>query len=1087
MHIGNFIVEDFKDKQNLDFLSSHLDTNVLNFICSDEDSKYEVVKSVVLSVKKIDPEKFLTDFHVKWAMECIGYAYSLPLEMSSTIMNAITIYSTWLTNPNRRPDCINANEAYYQREMLGHMSLIFLDRSKDIAHPIDPIHAELCTQVLKIFRNIVRKNLLAKENNCFLLKLCLFSFRPILSVNSDLSKKIGGEMSRSLYEMFLRIEEREERLWKELCMNFSKWIINNDVMISWDSVTISLTEKIVNYLYGEGGDDMIIAFKDEGAVTVAITFEHCILAWNYLVLNVLESTEKMLFEPIIHKNLVIAVSKIVGVFIDVSSIRIKSRKISIPIERINSSEPVLKLSKICKEFHINYLEGKCSLPIPDIKDIIDIFGEWLFTQTERQGAFIHGQAEAISCLCKIFYKTSGNVPNQYLGKFYKALFKSFKQASESNYQVAERILKHSVRLLIQDHRGIRVLLHRSCIFKVIGPYIMSREIPQRIKNYCYRILASIIPILKPYTKQGILATVNESLIFAVTAENEANNIVLLFWTICSYISIVEEQDILENLVKCIVNKVLLMDYTDKKLYLDCLNVISMVPLMFVCPSMISDGIAKDVVNKFIPNILRKASKNLTDTLYISVLNMLMHWAFKFPTVLMDGSVKIQIFEALAGLKNFDRMKEYVNFIELTLLNNFGKNFPEYRFCGHDATIITNSFTSTTFQNNIKHFLYKNKAVISIYNADESALIVIRNQIGRYVWKFKPIYGPSSIKPQAHLNLRISSHNKIIREPILSNDYLNSDLSVSELLIFKKLSHYYTKSESSIKSFESIIKPSKPPVQPTSLNQESQARSLLCHLGFFNQDQLQELSLLHSSEIHQTLQELDSINNKEFFIIPIFYLDQPESEEPEIIKQLPSYPQSYLELLKQMGLFLNSSNISQELFRSAFNLIEKYSGVILLREYYYEIATISPSLSSTLHFFCIDDFLQYSQLVVIWNQRNPQPNSLKNPIIIDSYRFKKKTVILLTPLRNNIIRVNLIGTETNCGPLLDDMLVPLHLIGKFITRTIANFYSNATSRLALSQRRIEILNFLKDLSRKSESLAIIKLSSIISHTFSKSLK
>ncbi|OMJ93093.1 hypothetical protein SteCoe_4039 [Stentor coeruleus] len=1081
MHIGNFIVEDFKEKQNLDFASSHLDTNVLNFICSDEGSKYEVVKSVVLSVKKIDPENFLTDFHVKWAMECIGYAYSLPLEMSSTIMNAITIYNTWLTNPSKRPGCINTNEAYYQREMLGHMSLIFLDRSAD------PIYAELCTQVLKIFRSIVRKNLLVKENTCFLLKLCLLSFGPILSVNSDLSKKISGEMSRSLYEMFLRIEEREEILWKELCKNFSKWIINNDVMISWDSVAVSLTEKIINYLYGEGTDNMIINFKDEGDVAIVITFEHCILAWNYLVLNVLESTCKMLFEPIIHKNLVKAVSKIVGVFINVSSLRIRNRKVAIPVERIDSSEPVLNLSRICKDFHINYIEGRCSLPIPAIKDIIDIFGEWLFTQTERQGAFIHGQAEAISSLCKIFYKTSGTVPNQYLGKFYKVLFKSFKQASESNFQVAERILKYSVRLLTQDHRGIRVLLHRSCIFKVIGPYIMSREIPQRTKNYCYQILASIIPILKPYTKQGILTTVNESLIFAVTAENEANNIVLLFWTVCSYISIVEEQDILENLVKCIVNKVLLMEYTDKKLYLDCLNVISMVPLMFVCPSMISDGIAKDVVNKFIPNILRKTSKNLTDTLYISVLNMLMHWAFKFPTVLMDSNVKIQIFEALAGLKNFDRMKEYVNFIELTLLNNFGKNFPEYRFCGCDATIITNSFISTTFQNNIKHFLYKNKAVISIYNADESALIVIRNQIGRYVWKFKPTYGPSSIKSQPPLNLRITPHNKITKDPNLSPNNQKPDLSSSELKVFKKLSHLYIKSESSIKSFKPTITKLKPQIQPTSLNQESQIRSLLCHLGFFNQDQLQDLSLLHNSEIQQTLQELDSINNKEFFIIPIFYLDQPESEEPEIIKKFPSYPQSYLELLKQMGLFLNSSNNSQELFRSAFNLIEKYNGVILLREYYYEIVTISPSLCDTLRPFYIDEFLQYSQLVVIWNQRNPQPNSLKNPIIIDSYRFKKKTVILLTPLRNNIIRVNLIGTETNCGPLLDNMLVPLYLIGKFITRTIASFYSNATSRLALSQRRIEILNFLKDLSRKSESLSINKLSSVVSHTFSKSIK
>ena len=104
------------------------------------------------------------------------------------------------------------------------------------------------------------------------------------------------------------------------------------------------------------------------------------------------------------------------------------------------------------------------------------------------------------------------------------------------------------------------------------------------------------------------------------------------------------------------------------------------------------------------------------------------------------------------------------------------------------------------------------------------------------------------------------------------------------------------------------------------------------------------------------------------------------------------------------------------------------------------------------------------------------------MIIENPKFKKKTVILLTPLRNNIVRVNLFGNETNCGPLLNNMLIPVYLIGKFVCKGIANFYSNASSRLAMRQRRLEIFKYIKDLAVKSEITKNGKISSVVSHTF-----
>lgn len=65
MHIGNFQLENFKQKNNFGYIPAHLDTNVLNCICSDTFAKVEVAKTIVLSVKRRNSEYFLTDFHVK--------------------------------------------------------------------------------------------------------------------------------------------------------------------------------------------------------------------------------------------------------------------------------------------------------------------------------------------------------------------------------------------------------------------------------------------------------------------------------------------------------------------------------------------------------------------------------------------------------------------------------------------------------------------------------------------------------------------------------------------------------------------------------------------------------------------------------------------------------------------------------------------------------------------------------------------------------------------------------------------------------------------------------------------------------------
>lgn len=51
------------------------------------------------------PSVLQTSFHLRWAMEAIGQAFSLPLEDERIINAAIEIYRRWALVPAKQPPC----------------------------------------------------------------------------------------------------------------------------------------------------------------------------------------------------------------------------------------------------------------------------------------------------------------------------------------------------------------------------------------------------------------------------------------------------------------------------------------------------------------------------------------------------------------------------------------------------------------------------------------------------------------------------------------------------------------------------------------------------------------------------------------------------------------------------------------------------------------------------------------------------------------------------------------------------------------------------------------------------------------------
>ena len=1082
MHLRNFSIEDFKEQNTFGYIPAHLDTNVLNCLCSDISSRIEISKLMVISVKKRDSMYFLTEFHIKWAMECIGYSFSLSMEHSTTISQAISIYQTWLKDKTKRPHLISTNESFYQREIIGQMSLIFADR------PWELIHAELCSQVLRIYRLLIRKDVIFKENENFLMKLCIICFSPILSKNTEFAKKIGGEMSRAIFEIWLRCETKEEILWTEVCTDFSRWVIHTDVINSWRSVAVGLSQFIMSFLYGENALELMIVFQEEGTIICKSSIEHIILSWNYLVNVILDHSSMLLFDAITHKDIVRSVASIIDVFIEVSHKRSLSKSISTPFMVTEGSEKIQSLSLLCQKIHLEYSQGACVLPMPDIKSLMNLFGDWLLRQANIKGNNLYGKAEAIGCLCKIFYKAAGPAPKKYLKRFYKVIFKGFKFATEYNIQVAGSILKNSAKLISQDHFGIRVLLHKACIFKVFGPFITSKDMPQSVKAPCFEILSSIISIMKPYKNHGIVTTINDSLIIATNNETEPDNIISLCWSICSYISIIDEISLNDRLIKCLSNKILSMDNNDKKLYIDCINILSIIPFMIKDQNLISENIVKDIISKFILSIPRKSSKNLSDTLYISCLSMLLNWIIKFPKILQDCTLTLQVFEVLFNLKNFERMKEYISYIESFLLNDIGRCLPEFTYCYNNSITITPSFLTNDYSRCLKHYIYRGKCLISLCNTEDGALAILRNQTGRYVWKIQPVFGKLITTKKKNLVVTTISPRKdvVILDDSKKNQKLKRKIKNYENSLFEKICKKYETSKKNISSFTKPEKKEKKNHKNNeSLSSESHSRSLLSQLGFFQQDLIGEISALNFPEGEYYINELDNINDKEIFIIPIFYLEKPETIESELLIKSSTYPEPFKNFINQMGICISLRHKSYDIFKSISSLLDIYETVLLTREYYYEIVSLIPAISNINKSLNLDDLLQYGQLVVLWNQRYFDPYSLKQPILLDNLKFKRKTIILLTPLRNNIIRVNIFGGDAIFGPLINNMLIPYYQIGVFLCKTIAKFNTNASSGLAIRQKRTDMLNSLKEIAIKSEYTKNGKISSVLSHNYNNS--
>ena len=179
--------------------------------------------------------------------------------------------------------------------------------------------------------------------------------------------------------------------------------------------------------------------------------------------------------------------------------------------------------------------------------------------------------------------------------------------------------------------------------------------------------------------------------------------------------------------------------------------------------------------------------------------------------------------------------------------------------------------------------------------------------------------------------------------------------------------------------------------------------ILNHLKFFKNDNPKYIT--NDSGLFEEFQLLDGQKLTEKLFIPFFYISKVDSEDYE--RSIDSDP-LFNKLVNSLGTKLTEDNTKIGYFNDIKVFFDSME-IIYSRSYFRELIFIMPSAKSNGH-----EALLYQKIIVVWNARLENKFERRIPYIINNklLRFNNEIAIVLTPIRNGMIRVNIVEKIIN---------------------------------------------------------------------------
>jgi hypothetical protein len=213
---------------------------------------FGLCQTVVDGVIKSPEGTTLTLNHLQFALEVVGFSFSLPIESRSIdiIGKAISVYELWLKIcPKSAISC----EQTIMKEMLGHFSLLFHNLAPG---PMVDAHTGLGLKLISVIHTFIAQR--GKEleaatwNHCIRLLLggadSIFE-GPVVS-EANLGGNLGVEYIRLVLEVYFRSLPTvglDLELWGLLDKFMLRWTHRLALVKQWNSLCMSLTAQIIRY------------------------------------------------------------------------------------------------------------------------------------------------------------------------------------------------------------------------------------------------------------------------------------------------------------------------------------------------------------------------------------------------------------------------------------------------------------------------------------------------------------------------------------------------------------------------------------------------------------------------------------------------------------------------------------------------------------------------------------------------------------------------------------------------------------------------------------------------------------------------
>ncbi|OMJ77603.1 hypothetical protein SteCoe_22772 [Stentor coeruleus] len=1026
-----------------------------------------VAESLVLGLSKQGNQSIRTEFHLSWAMECIGYSFNLaPRKYFNTIMLSITIYGNWLLNPTSAPGFLQMNLGFYQREILGHFSIAF-SRQKDSLKQV-----EICTEILTIIGEFIRTQKLELETWMCLLKLQLKMTEEVLN-NSRILDLLSYKALKTFLQVWLCSNTRDEYLWNTFKDMLYKNFDNLWVVACWTSVVLGLTKRVLNLLYGNIDKPLKIKFyRPKGSYetrevfTPEIDSEQVFYFW-YRLLMVFLNENDYEFKPVDSRVLLVkGISKIIFQFLEICDAGNMNTELEVHANLNTSMSYRASLClQDCFKAYLNYFMGRDRLPIPNITNILGLFRSWLYSITGSESFYTDlERSEAIKTHCHILSRAQGPCSIPDLEQFFIRVL--YEMQSKST-KVCSEICMNFINLPKTNLKILEFILKPDGIPLMISDFLNDNLIEITTRRYCYKLLSIFANLSGTYNIKQLSSIITDAFFKHLGEEKDNEGLYLLIWTICSYLACLDnEEEILNALLRGLTGRLGSLDESignNFYVLIDCIGMLA----NLIDKSAVSIEVIKINVKNLISFIPRRG-KN-AEEIFCRIMLCIVDWVIAFPMVLCDQEIKNYLLKYLQMKKIFDKYTQFNEFLKDYLFNYIGT--PE----------CTGKWYKDYSKNKKSALFYSDTGVFSSEETEDYGIFNIKNHVGSFVWKVSQAEEDFQIKTTditLNLSEKITTSQDYQEKTYTQIDF--EDSLAEDFSSFLNIKHLYDKQQSLINDFKekNIPTPSFCKVitnrkTPQIINQNQHKakfkiiRKLASELGYLDIQTIKSIFPLNESS-NPIFTNIDSETLQPLICFPIIYLPTPETNDITCMSSSVYYSEDFQDFLQSFG----SRIFEDEDFPSFCKPhLEKFHSCLYKYHGFFHSVVVSPALCKKNLDFGIEKILEDYKVVVIWNERCNDRFSSKVPNIFHKVDKKTNYTVLLTPIGKKLINVNLEVPDEKQGPLLDNMIVSLKNLTKLLMFSIYNLECSFFTRYKTWKKRVDMIKecMSKDDGEKKDNI------------------